>query len=110
MPVCKPYDEETGEGCQALNCKECVWVRFVCEDCEKYGDCDYKYKPKITGSNRHALSMYSFACKFNMSPRSGGIYDQPAKLMTQFQIIMDEVAKQEKIQHEQEIERLKKER
>jgi len=100
VPACKPYDEETGEGCQASDCQGCVWTRFVCADCQRFEDCDYKYKPKILSSNAQALSEYSFCLKFQSLPHAGGLEDQSHRKLSQFQIIMDEVAKQEKIERE----------
>lgn len=101
VPACKSYDEESQEGCQAEGCGEnCLLVRFLCVDCERYENCDYRYKPKILPSNRQALNDYALCQKFSVLPCSGGLMDQPHKVILQFQIIMDEMAKQEKIERE----------
>lgn len=97
VTACRPYDEDLGHGCQAESCDACVLVRFLCVDCEQYGKCDYKHKPKILPSNRVALSLYSKCQKFGVMPFSGGVMDQQHYLLAQFDIIMDEMAKQEKI-------------
>jgi hypothetical protein len=102
--ACQPYNEELGTGCAGQNCQECIWTRFICSDCEQFENCDKKFKPKILPSNRRALNLYGLCQKFLTMPSAGGILDQSARLISQFQIIMDEMAKQE------EIERKKKEK
>jgi hypothetical protein len=104
VTACQPFDGELGTGCAGQNCKECIWVRFICSDCEQFNICDKKFKPKILPSNRRALNLYGLSIKFQVMPYAGGTQDQPARLMSQFQIIMDEISKQE------EIERKKKDK
>jgi len=100
ITACQPYNAELGTGCAGQNCTPdgCQWVRFVCSDCEQFSVCDKKFKPKILPSNRRALSLYGLSCKFSVMPCAGGILDQPARLISQFQIIMDEISRQEEIE------------
>lgn len=96
IPACQPFDPETGEGCEAQSCEHCKLVEILCADCARKETCDKRFKPKILPSNRRALSHYALCQKFNTLPRGGGLLDQDNRLIQQFQIIMDEVAKQEK--------------
>jgi hypothetical protein len=98
VAACQPYDEELQTGCAGENCSDCVLTRFICIDCQQFETCDKKFKPKILSSNRRALSLYGLCQKFSVMPYAGGILDQPARLISQFQIIMDEVAKQDEIE------------
>jgi hypothetical protein len=110
VPACKSYDEKTEEGCQPVNCKECILVEFLCVDCQRHETCDHKYKPKVLPSNRHAISEYYLSKELRCSPFTKGLEDQFHRKLLQFEIIISEDVKQKKIQHDQEIERIRKER
>lgn len=106
VTACRPYDPETGIGCEDGNCQECTWTRVICaKDCRRYPDCDFKYKPKILSTNQRALELFWPCQQFKALPRSGGVLDQPAKLMEQFRIIADEIRKQEKIERERDADK-----
>jgi hypothetical protein len=101
VTACKPYDDKTDpehpSGCQDGNCEKCIWTTFICADCERYGKCEYRFKPKILATNRRALHLHYLTQKYGVLPYTGGICDQPAKLMRQFDIIDEEIVKQQKI-------------
>jgi hypothetical protein len=99
VTACKPYDEETDppSGCQGGNCEKCIWTTFICTDCEQYGKCEYRFKPKILPTNRRAIYLHYLCKKHGHLPHPGGLCDQPAKLMRQFEIIDEETAKQQRI-------------
>ena len=101
VTACKPYDDKTDpeypSGCQGGDCEKCIWTTFICIDCEQYGKCEYRFKPKILATNRRARYLHYLCKKYGYLPHVGGVGDQPAKLMRQFEIIDEEIAKQQKI-------------